>query len=50
MDPAGISALVDAIKHLHGVEAKHVETTHVHEVAPTGETVWSGEVETFPTR
>jgi hypothetical protein len=40
MDPAGIPALVDAIRHMHGVEAKHVETTAVHEKAPTGETVW----------
>jgi hypothetical protein len=47
MDPAGIPALVDAIRHLHGVEARHVETTHVHEKAPTGETAWKGDVETF---
>jgi hypothetical protein len=46
-DPAGIPALVDAIRHMHDVEAKHVETVHVREVAPTGELVWEGDVETF---
>ncbi len=46
-DPAGLPALVDAIRHLHGVEARHIETVHVHEVAPTGETVWDGDVEVF---
>jgi len=30
-DPTGIPALVDAIRHMHGVEAKHLETTHVRE-------------------
>jgi hypothetical protein len=47
VDPAGIPALVEAIRHMHSVEAKHVETAHVHEKAPTGETVWSGDVEVF---
>jgi hypothetical protein len=46
-DHAGIPALIDAIRHLHGCGAKHVETVHVHEVAPTGETVWDGDVEVF---
>ena len=46
-DPAGIPALIDAIRHLHDVGAKHVETVHVEEKAPTGETVWSGDVEVF---
>ena len=46
-DPAGIPALQDAIRHLEGVESKHVETAHVHEKAPTGETVWEGDVEVF---
>jgi hypothetical protein len=32
---------------MHGVSAKHVETTHLHEKAPTSETVWTGDVETF---
>ena len=47
MDPAGIPALIDAIRHLHDCGAKHVETVHVHEVAPTGEVVWDGDVEVF---
>jgi hypothetical protein len=47
-DPAGIPALVDAIRHMHGVEARHVETVHVHERTPDGkETVWEGDVEVF---
>ena len=46
-DPAGIPALLDAIRHLHGCEARHLATDHVHEVAPTGETVWDGDVEVF---
>jgi len=32
MDPAGIPALQDAIRHLHGVESNHVETVHVREM------------------
>lgn len=31
MDPAGLPALIDAIRHMHGAEARHVETVHVHE-------------------
>jgi hypothetical protein len=47
-DPAGIPALVDAIRHLHDCGAKHVETVHVHEKTPDGrETVWEGDVEVF---
>jgi hypothetical protein len=47
-DPAGIPALQDAIRHLHGCGAKHVETVHVHEKTPDGnETVWEGDVEVF---
>ena len=30
-DPTGIPARADAIRHMHGVEAKHLETTHVRE-------------------
>lgn len=47
MDPAGIPALRDAIEHLHGCKAAHVETIAVHERSPTGETVWQGDVEAF---
>ena len=46
-DPAGIPALLDAIRHQHGCEARHVETAHVYERTPGGETVWSGNVEVF---
>jgi hypothetical protein len=46
-DPAGIPALIEAIKHMHGVEALHVGAEHVREVAPTGEVAWEGDVEVF---
>jgi hypothetical protein len=45
-DPAGIPALVEAIRHLHGVEATHVETAHVREVHE-GLVAWEGDVEVF---
>jgi hypothetical protein len=47
MDPAGLAALVEAIRHLHGVEARWVESVPVHEKTPGGETVWHGEVQRF---
>lgn len=47
MDPAGIPALIDAIRYLHNCGAKHVETVHVREEAPNGELVWEGDVEVF---
>jgi hypothetical protein len=47
VDPAGLPALVDAIRHLHGAEAHWVESVPVHEKTPTGETVWDGEVQVF---
>lgn len=46
-DPAGIPALQEAIRHMHGCEATHIETVPVHEKAPTGETVWEGDIEVF---
>lgn len=46
MDPAGIPALQDAIRHLHGVESTHVETAHVREVHE-GLLVWEGDIEVF---
>jgi hypothetical protein len=33
-DPAGLPALVDAIRHLHACEAKWVESVPVHEKHP----------------
>lgn len=47
MDPAGLPALLDAIKHLHGLDATWLESVPVHERAPTGETVWQGVVQVF---
>jgi hypothetical protein len=47
MDPAGIPALRDAIRHLHGADSRHVATEYVHDVAPTGEVAWDGDVEVF---
>jgi hypothetical protein len=46
MDPAGIPALIEAIRHMHGVEAAHLETVHVDE-RHQGERVWEGDVEVF---
>lgn len=47
MDPAGIPALRDAIRHLHGADSHHVATEHVRELAPMGETVFDADVEVF---
>lgn len=47
MDPAGLPALLDAIKHLHGLDANWLESVPVHERTPTGETVWQGVVQVF---
>jgi hypothetical protein len=46
MDAAGIPALQDAIRHLHGLEATWLESVPVHE-RHEGETVWEGEVQVF---
>lgn len=46
MDPAGIPALQDAIRHLHGCESTHVDSVPVHETFQ-GLTVWQGEVQVF---
>lgn len=45
-DPAGLDALLAAIKHLHGVDATWVESVPVTETF-NGETVWSGVVQVF---
>ena len=47
MDPAGLPALQDAIRHLHSCEGRWVESVSVHEKTPTGATVWEGEVQVF---
>jgi len=49
MDPAGLPALVDAIRHMHGCEATFVESVPVRE-AFQGATVWDGEVQVFDLR
>lgn len=45
-DPAGLPALLDAIRHLHGVEAEWLESVAVHE-EHDGQTVWAGHVQVF---
>lgn len=49
MDPAGLPALVDAIRHMHGCEATFVESVPVRETL-NGKTVWDGEVQVFNLR
>ena len=46
MDPAGLPALVEAIRHMHGCEATFVESVPVRETFQ-GATVWDGEVQVF---
>lgn len=46
MDPAGVDALRDAIRHMHGCESKWIESVPVTETF-NGETVWDGEVQVF---
>lgn len=46
MDAAGLPALVEAIRHLHGLEATWLESVPVHE-RHEGKTVWEGEVQVF---
>lgn len=45
-DPAGIPALVDAIRHMHGAEATFVEWVPVTEMFD-GAVAWQGEVGVF---
>jgi hypothetical protein len=37
MDPAGIPALIEAIRRMHGVEATHIETIQVDECHRSGD-------------
>src|SRR5437870_6988504 len=46
MDPAGLPALEEAIRHLHGCEPTWVESVPVRETF-NGRTVWEGEVQVF---
>lgn len=49
MDPAGLPALIEAIRHLHGLEATWVESVPVKETHE-GSTIWEGEVQVFKVR
>ena len=46
MDAAGLPALQEAIRHLHGLEATWLESVPVHE-QHEGATVWQGGVQVF---
>ncbi len=46
MDPAGLPALEEAIRHMHGCEPTFVESVPVRETFQ-GATVWDGEVQVF---
>jgi hypothetical protein len=46
MDAAGLTALQDAIRHLHCCESRHVETAHVRE-EHGGQLVFERDVEVF---
>src|SRR5687767_11170063 len=46
MDDAGLPALLDAIRHMHGCEATWIESVPVHETF-RDEVVWSGTVQAF---
>jgi hypothetical protein len=46
MDPAGIPALQDTIRHMHGCESTWVEAVPVTERF-NGKLVWEGEVQVF---
>jgi hypothetical protein len=46
MDAAGLPALIEAIRHLHGLGATWLESVPVVETHE-GQTVWAGEVQVF---
>jgi hypothetical protein len=46
MDPAGLPALLDAIHHMYGLEAKWLESVPVRETHD-GAVVWDGKVQVF---
>lgn len=46
MDDAGLDALREAIRHMHGCESTWVESVPVRETF-RGEVVWDGEVQVF---
>ena len=44
MDDAGLPALIEAIRHMHGLEATWLESVPVVE-RHEGQVVWAGEVQ-----
>jgi hypothetical protein len=46
MDAAGLPALLDAIKHTYGLDAKWIESVPVRETHG-GKVIWDGEVQVF---
>jgi hypothetical protein len=46
MDPVGLTALQDAIRHMHGCESTWLSSVPVVETFE-GATVWDGEVQVF---
>jgi len=46
MDPSGLPALEEAIRHMHGCEPTFVESVQVRETF-NGRNVWAGEVQVF---
>jgi hypothetical protein len=46
MDPAGLPALIEAIRHMHGATATWLESIPVRE-EHGGRVVWDGEVQRF---
>jgi hypothetical protein len=46
MDPAGLPALIEAIRHLHGCDARWIESIPVRE-EHDGRVIWDGEVQRF---
>ena len=46
MDAAGLPALIEAIRHLHGLDATWLESVPLVETHE-GQTVWAGEVQVF---
>jgi len=52
LKPTEVAEFKDAIRHMHGCEAKYVESVEVHEKVPegqplAGQTVWIGTVHVF---
>ncbi|SRR5260370_23738395 len=46
MDDAGLPALIEAFRHMHGCEASWIESVQVIETFQ-GATIWQGDVQVF---